>query len=318
MSTPPNPSEMAGMPNPPSAPAVIAESTYVAYEGIHITYKPDDVDFTNVQRCLEDKRIRLVTVNSATFSGELQLEKEPYQKFLVMEKNHFTLFSCYGPPVKFSYKSRNAVMSLLWRSIWLSDMSITQFVEVDGLWQLEQLPVLYFVFGRDADTMHSNYLIDDNTISEHYESTATMDMTELTAVAQSKTDLCVSHFFVVNRGKEYWAVDTKDPNVSYTFGSSTKTRTISRLANGSMTVQVLIDEEQSHTSVEAQASQDRGFKLCDINGEEVSEGEEFVLHIRSDRDEDDDPTNESDNMYDGKDWLDVFDHTGDGKAVTSE
>ncbi|KAJ2331896.1 hypothetical protein GGI00_003046 [Coemansia sp. RSA 2681] len=284
-------------------------------------YVPDYVNLESIQKCLEDKRGNFVSVDSATFSGTLQLEQRPYQQFLVLEKDHFVRFSSYHPPVKFSYKSRNAVMSLLWRAVCFSDMSTTEFVEVDRLWQLAQLPVLYFVFGEDADTLCSNYLIDGNTITEYYESTAAMDMAELAIVAQSKEGLCVSHFFVVNRGKDYWAVDTKDPSIIYAFGPSTKTRTISKLADGSLTLQELIDEEKPlAASDEPRTSQSPDFKLRDVNGEEVAEGEVFALHIRNE--ENDSPSDiedglmyadlERQNMLDDRDWVCVYDHTADG------
>ncbi|KAJ2439825.1 hypothetical protein GGF42_007830, partial [Coemansia sp. RSA 2424] len=261
-----------------------------------------------MQKCLEDRHSSFISVDSATFSGALQLDKRPYQQFLVLEKDHFTQFSYNHPPVKFSYKSRNAAMSLLWRSVSFSDMSVTKFVEVDGLWQLEQLPVLYFVFGEDADTLCSNYLIDGNTITDYYESTAAMDMAELAVVAQSKAGLCMSHFFVVNRNKDYWAVDTKDPSIGYAFGPSTKTRTISKLADGSLTLQELIDEEQPlAASDEPRTSQSPGFKLRDVNGEEVVEGEEFALHIPSEIYEDEDEDRGiGRSMYEGKDWVEFF------------
>ncbi|KAJ2398632.1 hypothetical protein GGF41_008296, partial [Coemansia sp. RSA 2531] len=189
----------------------------------------------------------------------------------------------------------------------------TKFVEVDGLWQLEQLPVLCFAFGQDADTLRSSYVIDDNTIHEYYESTATMDMADLATVAQGKADLCVSHFFVVNRGKEYWAVDTKDPSINYAFGPSTKTRTISRLAYGSITVQALIDEDNLQASTDAHTSQSPKFTLRDINGEEVVEGDRFALQIpgRSDDDNDNDNEDPMDiperhTMFDEKDWVGAF------------
>ncbi|KAJ2324087.1 hypothetical protein GGI00_005433, partial [Coemansia sp. RSA 2681] len=273
-----------------------------------VVYVFDYVKVESMQKCLEDRHSSFISVDSATFSGALQLDKMPYQQFVVLEKDHFTQFSYNHPPAKFSYKSRNAAMSLLWRSVLISDMAITKFVEVDGLWQLEQLPVLYFVFGEDADTLRSNYLIDGNTITEYYESTAAMDMAELAIVAQSKAGLCVSHFFVVNRGKDYWAVDTKDPSISYAFGPSTKTRTISKLADGSLTLQELIDEEQPlAASDEPRTSQSPDFKLHDINGEEVVEGEEFALHIPSEIDEDEDEDKRiGRSMYEGKDWVEYI------------
>ncbi|KAJ2387089.1 hypothetical protein H4S02_003533 [Coemansia sp. RSA 2611] len=274
-----------------------------------VVFMPEYVDFEGVPKCLMDKRLGLVAVDSATFSGEKLLEKKRYYPFLVLEKGHFVLFSQDHSPIKFDYKARNAVMSLLWRSHPISDLSATKFVEVDGLWQLEQLPVLCFVFGRDADAVVSSYLIDDNTVCEFFESETAMDMSELAAVAQGKSGVCVPHFFVANRGKEYWAVDTSDPSIRYAFGPSTKTRTISRLAGGSMTVRGLIDEEQSLASTEAHVSQDSGFKLCDRNGEEVVEGEEFVLQIGSERGENPDELGST--MFEDMDWLDAFDLSND-------
>ncbi|KAJ2015733.1 hypothetical protein GGI06_003242 [Coemansia sp. S85] len=134
-------------------------------------------------------------------------------------------------------------------------------------------------------------------------------MAELAAVAQGKSGVCVPHFFVANRGKEYWAVDTSDPRIRYAFGPSTKTRTISKLAEGSMTVRALMDEEQSLASTEAHAGHDSGFKLCDRNGEEVVEGEKFVLQIGSERGENPDELGST--MFEDMDWLDAFDLSND-------
>ncbi|KAJ2449370.1 hypothetical protein GGF42_004792 [Coemansia sp. RSA 2424] len=297
---------MSALLSAPPLLRLVEDKSYI--QGLAV-YVPEYVNIESMQKCLEDRHSSFVSVDSATFSGVLQLEKRPHQKVLVLDKDHFTKFSYNNPPVKFSYKSRNAVMSLLWRAASFSDMSVTKFVGVDGLWQLEQLPVLYFVFGEDADTLCSNYLVDSNTITEYYESTAAMDMAELAVVAPSKAGLCVSHFFIVNRGKDYWAVDTKDPSISYAFGPSTKTRTISKLADGSLTLQELIDEEQPlAASDEPRTSQSPDFKLRDVNGEEVVEGEEFALHIQSGRGygEDEDPDEESTTMFNGKDWVEFF------------
>ncbi|KAJ2819681.1 hypothetical protein FBU31_005447 [Coemansia sp. 'formosensis'] len=269
------------------------------------SFVPEHVSLVGMQKCLEDRRSSFVTVNS-TFSGELELESRPHERFFVLEQGYFTLFSHDHSAIKFSYRSRNAVMARLWKAGTFADMSTTKFVEVDGLWQLEQLPVMCFVFGQDADTLRSDYLIDGNTIHEYYEKTAPMDMAELATVALDKGDVCISHFFVVNRGKRYWAVGTKDSSICYAFGPSTKTRTISRLANGSMSVQALIDEEQSQASVEARADQSSEFKIYDCNGEEVVEGDRFALEIPSDRYEDDDEC-ERQTMFDDRDWVYVLD-----------
>ncbi|KAJ2419272.1 hypothetical protein GGF41_004700, partial [Coemansia sp. RSA 2531] len=111
---------------------------------------------------------------------------------------------------------------------------------------------------------------------------------------------------------EYWAVDTKDPRISYAFSPSTKTRTVSRLVDGSGTVQVLIDEENLQASIDAGTSQSPKFMLRDINGEEVVEGNRFVLQILSKRGDNDndneDPMDipERHTMFDEKDWVSAF------------
>ncbi|KAJ2486162.1 hypothetical protein EV174_001272, partial [Coemansia sp. RSA 2320] len=175
-------------------------------------------------------------------------------------------------------------MSWMWRNQLPTNWTITKFVEMDGLWQLPQPPVLYFVFGRDAATLQSSYLIDDNTVYEPYEADMPTDTTLLAAITQSKTG-CNPHFFVVNCGREYWAVNTTDPTVSFAFGPSTKTRVISRLVNGSATIQTLIDEGQPFVEAESRSSQSPGFKLRDGNGEEVVEGELFALQIMTGHDD---------------------------------
>ncbi|KAJ2881309.1 hypothetical protein H4R27_004167 [Coemansia aciculifera] len=305
MSVPQKPSEFPSTPMPLATAVKVRKPRFLK----PTAYVPDYINLGSVQKCLEDRRSDFVTVNSTTFSAELELESRPHERFFVLERDHFTLFSHSHTPVKFSYKSRNTVMSHLWRAFTFTDMNGTKFVEVDGLWQLDQLPVLCFVFGQDADTLQSSYLIDDNTIHEYYELTATVDMAELATVAQGKADLCVSHFFVVNRGKEYWVVDTKDPSTNYTFGPSTKTHTISRLANGSITVRALIDEELSQISTDAHTTQIPEFKLRDINGEEVVEGDHFVLQIpdRGDDEDEDEDGCERQTMFDEKDWVTIFD-----------
>ncbi|KAJ2030448.1 hypothetical protein H4S04_005860 [Coemansia sp. S16] len=299
MSVPQTPSEFPSVPMPPVR-AVKARKPRLLKPTLYVH---DYINLAGLQKCLEDRRSDFVTVNSTTFSGELELESRPYERFFVLERNHFTLFSHYHAPVKFSYKSRNAVMAHLWRDDVFTDMTSTKFVKVDGLWQLEQQPVLCFAFGQDADTLQSSYVIDDNTIHEYHESTVTMDMADLATVAQGKADLCVSHFFVVNRDKEYWAVDTKDPSISYAFGSSTKTRTISRLADGSIAVQALIDEENLQASIDAGTSQSPKFMLRDINGEEVVEGDRFVLQIPGRGDDDDGCVKQT--KFDESDWVSV-------------
>ncbi|KAJ2463478.1 hypothetical protein GGI02_005231, partial [Coemansia sp. RSA 2322] len=203
---------------------------------------------------------------------------------------------------------------------------------VDGIWQPKQLPVLHFIFGRDAHTLQIFRRIDDNTICEIYEADAAINMSELAAIAQSKPE-CTPHFFVVNRGQEYWAVDTADPSVCYAFNLSTKVRDISKLIYGSATVQALIDEDQAQVDIGPPTNQSPGFKLYDCNGEEVVEGDVFALRLIDYQDDGHDSRNNAledhDKEFEGDDgeiddyeetklksWVTVFKYAReDGKPV---
>ncbi|KAJ2823134.1 hypothetical protein GGI24_003756, partial [Coemansia furcata] len=79
------------------------------------SFVPEHVSLVGVQKCLEDRRSSFVTVNS-TFSGDLELESRPHERFFVLEQDYFTLFSHDNPAIKFSYRSRNAVMARLWKA----------------------------------------------------------------------------------------------------------------------------------------------------------------------------------------------------------
>ncbi|KAJ1997659.1 hypothetical protein H4R26_005753, partial [Coemansia thaxteri] len=281
-------------------------------------YVPEYVNRNDVQKCLQDERTKFVPVDSSTFSAH-QLLIEKHARLLALEKDHLTLFNRQHQQIKFSYKSRNAVLSRLWRTSMLSRWTSKSFVEMDGLWQLEQLPVLFFVFGRDADMLKLNSLVDDNTIFEFCEAEVVVNMTTLAAVAKSKLE-CVSHFFVVNRGQEYWAVDTANPTTSYAFDSLTKARAISLLASGSTTIQSLIGDGLPQADGEPRTSKSPTFKLRDWNGEEVAEGEKFALQILSDRDEQSDPeyAHVLNEMFDGRDWVECLseiNRQGDGPGV---
>ncbi|KAJ2464332.1 hypothetical protein EV174_006826, partial [Coemansia sp. RSA 2320] len=164
-----------------------------------------------------------------------------------------------------------------------------------------------------------NSLVDDNTIFEFCEAEVVVNMTTLAAVAKSKLE-CVSHFFVVNRGQEYWAVDTANPTTSYAFDSLTKARAISLLASGSTTIQSLIGDGLPQADGEPRTSKSPTFKLRDWNGEEVAEGEKFALQILSDRDEQSDPeyAHVLNEMFDGRDWVECLseiNRQGDGPGV---
>ncbi|KAJ2403188.1 hypothetical protein GGF41_007468, partial [Coemansia sp. RSA 2531] len=92
-------SEFTGTPMPP-ATAVKAKKPYLLKPTL---YGHDYINLASVQKCLEDRRSDFVTVDSTSFSGELELESRSNERFFVLEQDHFTLFSHYHAPVKFGY-----------------------------------------------------------------------------------------------------------------------------------------------------------------------------------------------------------------------
>ncbi|KAJ2328051.1 hypothetical protein GGH92_009937 [Coemansia sp. RSA 2673] len=157
-------------------------------------------------------------------------------------------------------------------------------------------------------------------------------MPELAAIAQRKST-CASHFFVVNRGLKHWVVSTTDPNICFEFGPSIKTRVISKLVDGSTTVQALNDENQPSADIGPPTNQSPGFKLYDCNGEEVVEGDVFALRLIDYQDDGHDSRNNAledhDKEFEGDDgeiddyeetklksWVTVFKYAReDGKPV---
>ncbi|KAJ2476465.1 hypothetical protein EV174_004920 [Coemansia sp. RSA 2320] len=290
-------------------PPVAGVKKYTA-QFAYTVYVPDHVDISTVQKCLEDRRANFIPIDSS-FDADSIL-KDSLCQFVVLDKSYFTLCTRDRQPAKFGYKSRNVVMSQKWRSDCFANMPSSEFTEIDGIWQPGQLPVLHFVFGRGAHSLHTIYLVDDNTICEFYEDETAIDMFELAAIAQRKST-CVSHFFVVNRGLKYWVVSTADPNTCFGFGPSIKTRVISKLVDSPTTIQALIDESQPLADIGPPTNHSPNFKLHDCNGEEIVEGETFALRIIDYQDDGEDQSKddecERNNMFDFKSWVDASNHS---------
>ncbi|KAJ2426810.1 hypothetical protein GGF41_001919, partial [Coemansia sp. RSA 2531] len=88
MSVPQTPSEFPSVPMPPVR-AVKARKPRLLKPTLYVH---DYINLAGLQKCLEDRRSDFVTIDSTTFSGELELESRPYERFFVLERNHFTLF----------------------------------------------------------------------------------------------------------------------------------------------------------------------------------------------------------------------------------
>ncbi|KAJ2082886.1 hypothetical protein GGI16_007287, partial [Coemansia sp. S142-1] len=77
ISAPQKPSEFSSAPMPPvrapkaRKPRLLKPTLYVH----------DYINLDSVQKCLEDRRSDFVTLDSTTFSGELELESRPYERF---------------------------------------------------------------------------------------------------------------------------------------------------------------------------------------------------------------------------------------------
>ncbi|KAJ2237153.1 hypothetical protein H4R99_005603 [Coemansia sp. RSA 1722] len=180
----------------------------------------------------------------------------------------------------------------------------TPLKEESGVWTYEQLPVLYFVFRPTAHILLPERRIHDNTIAEFYDTVEEEDFEKFAQVAKSKTNLCVSHLFVVNRASEYHVFDTYDPRVrvSYTSSSYIRYEIMEDLLTKKATIQEYIEKVKNIEKCRPPAERDPNFQLRDNQGVALGEDQTFMLEICKPEYEDDD----DDNYEREPDYLDVF------------
>ncbi|KAJ2888571.1 hypothetical protein FB639_000546 [Coemansia asiatica] len=279
--------------------------------GISI-FVPEHVDVSKIQPCLRDVRAEFVDIDPNTFDVQAMLEEHKY--FIVLDKDYFVAYQKQHPEgVKCDYKSRNSVMSNVAHTDLVPRYTYhMQLKELNGVWTSEQLPVLYFVFKPDADALMCNNATEDNTIAEFYDTVEEEDFEKFARIAKSKNN-CVSHFFVVNRGYDYFVVDTDNSSVNYKFSAFLKYKIIGELAAKKATIQDFIEEEKHLHERKPPTKRNPNFQLCDNNGVPLNENDTFMMEIFRFAEEDDD--DEDDDYEPELDYVSVFEDAPSEPAI---
>lgn len=250
----------------------------------------DAVNLDDIDKCLLDRYKRFRHVKSTEFDATALFRPNMNdQTFFVFECDHFVMYNTgSGSSTKFCYRSRNKVLSLLWRDIYLiKTLEEHGFVkDKDGVWDMEQAPVHYFVYTTDerraftveepnAELLRPAVnLADDNTIVSYYDSGKNEPFKKFSTEVISKgAERCNQEFFVVNNKDLCHVVSAKDPQVSYSFSAKERYKYIPKLVDGSMTV-----EELATSGMEE--GEDTGeFQLRNYDGQVLAEDHLFALQI---------------------------------------
>ncbi|KAJ2476245.1 hypothetical protein IWW56_005024 [Coemansia sp. RSA 2131] len=191
------------------------------------------------------------------------------------------------------------------------------FKEVNGLRMTEQKPIHYFVCSVGSDSLHLNSGTEENTIVEYFDSEDVVDLAKFAEIVKSKPN-CVQKHFIVNKGTEYYAVETDNVENTYIFSLRHRSCIVLKLAAGTATFDTLIEEYKRLEDKLAKPERQPGFKLRDSNGKIIPDGKEFAIHILNDP-EDELDEEETEGFSSGElpcynnDWIAINSYMNDGK-----
>ncbi|KAJ2500931.1 hypothetical protein GGH96_002345 [Coemansia sp. RSA 1972] len=117
------------------------------------------------------------------------------------------------------------------------------FKDVNGLKMAEQKPIHYFVCSEGSDSLNLNNLTEENTIVEYFDSEDVVDFAKFAEIVKTKPN-CVQKHFIVNKGYEYCAVETDNVELTYAFSSIRRYQFVPKLAEGSVTIDMLIEKDK--------------------------------------------------------------------------
>ncbi|KAJ2499523.1 hypothetical protein GGH96_003444 [Coemansia sp. RSA 1972] len=174
----------------------------------------------------------------------------------------------------------------------------------------KQKPIHYFMRPEDLDSLYLDNDISDNRIVEYFDSKDDIDLTKFAEIVKTKPN-CNQKHFIVNKGDGYCAVETDNVGNTYVFSSNREPLVISKLVEGSETIDTLIEEDKRFNAMLAKHVPKPGFKLRDANGEIIPDGKGFSLQIVNDSEEvlDEEETkglSKEDILYRYNDWLVAF------------
>ncbi|KAJ2470357.1 hypothetical protein IWW56_006548, partial [Coemansia sp. RSA 2131] len=165
------------------------------------------------------------------------------------------------------------------------------FKEVNGLRMTEQKPIHYFVCSKGPYSLHFDCGTEGNTIVEYFDSEENVDLAKFAEIVKSKPN-CVQKHFIVCEGTEYCAVETDNVELTYVFSSRLKRRFAPKLAAGTVTIDMLIEEDKRLEDLAIKLESQPGFKLRDSNGKVIPDGKEFAIQILPNPEEESDEKDE--------------------------
>ncbi|KAJ2722749.1 hypothetical protein GGI07_003077 [Coemansia sp. Benny D115] len=256
-------------------------------------FVPEYIDLNSIDKCFWDSKTKFVNINSSDFDAAAKIKE--LEKFIVLEKDHLVIY--LAPPAhnqqsgmasfKCSYSIRNWVMNMV-----RYDHNLHQrfnvgyngtITEVDGILNINQPPVLYFVCRDNAHCLASFNSTVFHAIVEYFEDDDGIDFAKLGEIAKTKT--CVPHFFVVNKAADYYAVDTNDTNIRYKSSANITDRIVTEMASGRRTIEDCYEEDRKIAERLSAMRFNPDFQLRDREGVPLGEGCLFSLQIVDDYDD---------------------------------
>ncbi|ORX71246.1 hypothetical protein DL89DRAFT_266267 [Linderina pennispora] len=242
------------------------------------TYLPAHVDRSAIRPCIVDMRVPFIDINSE--KQAVQQQRAHKSPFIVLEKDYFTVYNANGGPLKCDYISRNYIT-----------MMMRYYPKRPGMWCCFQVrngltfnpepPAIYFIHEKSSDI-----LIEDpsecNTVLIYYNE---KDIARFAATTRA-ADGCCNHFFVVYEDGVEQCFDANNPQSSYTFPRTLKSAFLPVVRKGVDAIERFKDEDRLFEERQIfKRLPDGGFKLRDINGTDVHDGEGFSLVVKFDDDD---------------------------------
>ncbi|KAJ1914192.1 hypothetical protein H4219_004897 [Mycoemilia scoparia] len=271
---------------------------------------PSDIDLTQINKCFNDEFCDFIHTQDL----DQEIKKLDGQTFLVLQKDHFLVYTDKLKPAKCAYQSRNLIMKTLGnfnynyhnllRKGWAGYPMNTSKVTEDGVLICPELPVVYFVNSKDKGCVGHNNATEYNTVVAYFN--GEVDIEKFAEITKSKKDAC-THFFVVYLGNEmYRCYNTNDTSINYKYSAFLKFKVVKDVREDVDKILAFIEEDKTLADRRPKTERDPNFILKDTHGKPVVEGKSYDLKIAKDSSDDVDNGDEEDGRLD-HDAISVFD-----------
>ncbi|KAJ1913284.1 hypothetical protein H4219_005277 [Mycoemilia scoparia] len=257
---------------------------------------PSDIDLTQINKCFDD----VFCVFIRTQDPDQEIKKLDGQTFLVLQKDHFLVYTDEIKAAKFGYQSRNIIMKILgdfnkrYRKLMKYGCAgypiYRSKVTEDGALIYPELPVVYFVNSKDKRCGGHIGPTEDNTVVEYFN--GEVDIEKFAEITKSKKDAC-THFFVVYLGDDmYRCYNTNDTSINYKYSGSLKFKIVKDVREDVDKILAFVEEDKTLADRRPKTERDPNFILKDTHGKPVVEGKSYDLKIAKDSSDDVDDEDE--------------------------